>query len=241
MKVLRIGTAKLSMRTSLAEPATNNEATQYLLKNYKYLVSLAIKHGCAVDKANDLVHDMFISLMEDENNGEGFDADYGTEDRPMDVAKFVCGRLILYCKNVKYSSDVSEYKSSQEGNTYVYCASFEERDSDAENEMVGALQTAMRNAATYDNEEEFLEANSIREQIDFCIDVASLRKINLVSMFKNIDLLGENIANLDKRDRLFDRLRSIVKENDEFGADLLSILEFSRDHRETFDKIMMAY
>ena len=88
----------------IIEPTFNNEASTYIINNYSQVYEHVRKEGIREDKAQDLVEDVLLSILEAERNGEGFDPNYG--EGYMDVSQFVHGRIKLYCKNSRYRSDI---------------------------------------------------------------------------------------------------------------------------------------
>ena len=62
----------------IIEPDVNREASNYIINNYSNL--LGIIRGCEIgwEKANDLIHDVYISIVDAEDNGNGFDMEFGS-------------------------------------------------------------------------------------------------------------------------------------------------------------------
>ena len=91
---------------TIIEPSSsfNNEASSFIVENYNDVYKYILKEGIREDRAQDLLEDVLLSIIEAERNGEGFDANYG--EGYMDVSQFVLGRIKLYCKNSKYRSDI---------------------------------------------------------------------------------------------------------------------------------------
>lgn len=89
--------------TELKEVEVNHEASEYIVNNYNLIIKTVMAKGIDEERAQDLVSDMYINLYEAENNGEGYDADYG--DGGISVSQFVISRALQYAKNVKYSKE----------------------------------------------------------------------------------------------------------------------------------------
>lgn len=112
----------------IIEPAINREASSYLIGNYKNLLGIVRSCDIKEEKANDLLHDVYISIVDTEENGDGFDMEYGSrvnedgeiEADLMSVEQFVIGRIKLYAKNTKYRADIIEASNIavQEVSTY---------------------------------------------------------------------------------------------------------------------------
>ena len=96
---------------TLKEQNANHEASSYIIENYKYLKGYALSKGVCVDKVDDLLQDVFMSVYSAEKNGEGFDETYG--DGIMDVGNFVRGRINGYANNHRYRGDVVECRVSK--------------------------------------------------------------------------------------------------------------------------------
>jgi len=92
--------------TMLLEPNLNREASDYIMDNYQSLLMVIRAEGIKDEKAYDLLHDVYLSIYEAEDNGEGFDPNYG--DGVMDVSNFVKGRVRRYASNKKYRTDIME-------------------------------------------------------------------------------------------------------------------------------------
>ena len=102
----------------ILEPRINREATKYIENNREYLIKRIRDLGIK-ELDNDLLNDVYISLMEAENDGHGYDCEYFEEgkryDKPVtDVKEFVIGRIKGYAKNAKYRTDCIEYVKRNE-------------------------------------------------------------------------------------------------------------------------------
>ena len=105
--------ASFDLFATLVEPEINKEASTYIKDNYNDLITYIRAMEIKEEKSCDLLHDVFVSIVESENDGIGFDMDFGNTDESedlsvMDVAQFVKGRIKLYAKNSKYRTDVIE-------------------------------------------------------------------------------------------------------------------------------------
>ena len=105
---MRVGISNIGIgfEAKVIEPDINRDASNYIINNYNGLVKFIRKCDISVDKAADLLHDVYISIVEAEENGNGFDMEFGSkldEDGNVDynimnVEQFVLGRIRLYAK-----------------------------------------------------------------------------------------------------------------------------------------------
>lgn len=95
----------LGIGDKLFEPKSSKEASKYVEEHFKKLSASACKMGVSPDKADDLVIDVWISLVKAERNGEGYDMAYEGADGYISVEQFVYGRIKGYAMNKKYHSD----------------------------------------------------------------------------------------------------------------------------------------
>ena len=96
----------IKVSTRLVEPEVNRSATEWLMKNYDNMVK-RVKGKGIIDKAEDLINDVYLSLYQAESNGEGFNINYGN-GKPMAVETFVIGRIDRYAMAKEYKSSVVE-------------------------------------------------------------------------------------------------------------------------------------
>lgn len=89
--------------TELKDIVVNHEASEYIINNYNHIQRTVMTKGIDEERAKDLVNDMYLNLFEAENNGDGYDPNYG--DGSISVSQFVIGRALQYAKNVKYSKE----------------------------------------------------------------------------------------------------------------------------------------
>lgn len=278
----------LDLYAKVVEPDTNNEATKYIIDNYNELVILARKLNIKEEKAQDLVHDVYISIAEAEANGEGFDMEFGSKYDDdgkfncelMDVGQFVRGRIKRYAQNDKYRSDVveigkgtivetsitTEIVTDMHGQAIIdkngnpktckkvekvkknikvatSAASFEEAGDIVDNN--DKFQLAYAKAAVGDTTDDVTELLSLREQIDYCIDVCELHGINILNVFKNMDLLSSMLNDYPRRkksfDSVFSKLHELVSYHTEFGETLMNVLTYSSTNRSAFETIIASY
>lgn len=265
--------------TSLKDAEVSREASNYIINNYTDLINL-IKHYGIKEKSQDLLHDVYVSIVSDEDNGEGFDMCYGNNNSIMLVSQFVIGRIKLYSKNLKYKTNCVEAakttvkhtnienvpeldtngqiildkngkikyrkeKTNEKIELYITsnAASFNEGGDVMENN--DDFQRAFALASVKDTTADIAEVMSLREQIDFCVDVCNLHEFNLMNVFKNMDKLANMLGDTSKKKKtsesVFNKLTEIVNNNDEFASTLMDILKYSSRDRSSFERIIATY
>lgn len=273
-----LATNGIDIGAYIVEPVVNHEASDYIINNYNALINIIKSYNIKAEKAGDLLHDVYISIVDSENNGMGFNMEYGsTLDKPNDsiinVEQFVIGRINGYSKNMKYSTDVIEatkgYVNQQD---VVYdkvlnndgtvkevkrkvethkvqimmtsnAASYNDGvDVDSNNDN---FQKAYATAFTSDSTDDLDDLYSVREQIDYCIDVCNLHGVNILNIFKNIDELANMLGDYSKKkktsDGVFSKLSKIVEYNDELANSVMDILRFSSANKSIFEEIIATY
>lgn len=244
--------------TTLHESKANFEASTYIADNYSKIIGKIRSLGIKEEKANDLLHDLYINLYTSEKEGEGFDSEYG--DGNMTVEQFVFARINGYAKNEKYRTDVVDSKKttverlvtitdSDDFGTgkvkqrtvkvkdTVYFSSVASTTLNDELEDNDGFQTAYSLAAVSDCSDDIDGALSLREQINTCIDICDLNGIQLINILKNIDRLGEVLIG-KKSSGVFQKLSDLVKESDVLSENLLSVIEFRKSNREVFEQVV---
>lgn len=278
----------LGFSAFLKEPEVNREASNYIINNYPTLIGIIKKLEIKDEKAQDLLHDVFISIVQSENNGEGFDMEFGThvasdgtlEVNLMDVSQFVIGRIRLYAKNAKYRTDIVEGIIGSVTQTNVYydseldengqevltkegkvklkkrvekqkvavmmsssAASFTDGGDIEENN--DEFQKAFAIASVSDSAEDIAEIMSIKEQIDYCIDVCSLHDVNLLNIFRNIDALADMLGTYSKKKKsaesVFSKITELIEYHSELADNLMDVFKFSARNRAVFDEIIATY
>jgi hypothetical protein len=107
--IITADSGKIEQSTKLKEMRVNRDASEYFEKEYSTILENAkTKYHVKEDKAEDLVQDVYISILESEYHGNGFDCNYGEGRNMMLVEQFVYGRLKKFARNPKYSSDTIE-------------------------------------------------------------------------------------------------------------------------------------
>lgn len=272
----------LGLKVKLAEPKINREASNYIMENYKDVVKIIRSAGGVdTDKIEDLIQDVYISIIESEEDGNGFDMNYGTHGL-MNVEQFVLGRIKLYAKNAKYKKGVVEsYKGKtretrkvieevidekgrpvldSKGNVRTRtrkvveradklvtatAASFNEGGDVEDNN--DEFQKAYAMAATADSTDDTAEMLSMREQIEFCIDICDKYEVNILHVFRNIDLLANLVKPSTKKRKpegVFAKIAEIAEYNPDFYSAFNSILRcsaHSNSAKGLFESIIAQY
>lgn len=272
--LIGVQTTGIQTDATIIEPNINREASTYLLTDYKNILNNLIKsnskraHRIDINKAEDLLHDVYISLVEAEENGEGFDMEYGSrvnengevEPNLISVEQFVNGRIKLYAKNSKYSSSVVESKSDTVNERHVILSTEIDRDGNdviakngkkklvkkVRNKKVGITVSTV--AASFndggdvvDNNDDFQRAYAMSAVADTTDDIAEQ-----LSLRSQIDycidicsLHGVNILNILKNIDTIDRLLGDNGAKLKHGESVFSKLaELANYHTELGDTLM---
>lgn len=105
-----------NLSTKLIDLDTNSYASDYICNNYSHLLGIIRKLDIRPEKAADLLHDVFISVVEGERCGKCYDVNYGKADKGViSVEQYVIGRIKRYALNTKYRTDIVESGTS----TYI--------------------------------------------------------------------------------------------------------------------------
>lgn len=275
--------ATLGFSAYIIEPEINNDASDYIVNNYNTLIEIIKKLNIKDEKAHDLLHDVFVSIVEAENDGNGFDMEYWnkTNDEQqvslMCVQQFVIGRIKQYAKNAKYRTDIIEAGSTsvkkkvvyydvaigQDGHEVVNSRGNVKAKKRVEYEKVKVMVTT--NAATFndggevtennddfqkafavasvaDSTDDIAEMYSLRDQINYCIDICDLHNINIMNMFKNMDMLAGMLGETSKKKKsaesVFKGIYDLINRYTDFGNALMDVLSYSVKNRAAFDIVI---
>lgn len=215
-------------RAQFLEPTINKEASSYIENNYNEILIQAKKMGVHEDKVGDLVNDVYFSIVQAENEGNGYDFNKGENGTGILVEQFVYGRISRYAKNIKYRTDIVE-KVGKAG--FVISSSSSSED---EIDQLSSFQKAFALASKYDDLDFVDEELSIREIISYCLSFDSQVNMSMSALFRNIDILG----NMEINKSLFDPLKAVISENREFAEAFRNAIEFSMKDKLSFERIL---
>lgn len=268
----------------LKEKPVDRSISDYIIENYDNLVKYIRRTlGITYDKANDLLHDVYVNAVQSENNGvEIYDEIDIASGKVFEIttSQLVYRRLKLYSKAPKYHNEtcetgrtkiltretglVSDISVDEEGNVeyrnkrgrlvmkpmdiqVVPTYSRPDGDADSENEM-DKFQACYTYAASFDDLDSIVEYASLRDEIDFCVDVCSLHGYDIMRILKKIDSLSKMISDKVDKNELksfsrtaFSTLRNIIDNNDELEESLMDILLFASKNRDAYDMLISTY
>lgn len=220
----------LEVRAKFLEPVINREASEFIKDNYNEIARNVLKFKVPEDKALDLLNDVYISIVNAENQGNGYDYNKSTEGGIITVEEFIYGRIKGYAKNDRYRTDIAEKKKSSKDYMEVISSSSSSSDFDT----LDSFQKAYAMASVYDDIEAIEDELSILERIDFCRQFDDIVGFNMLEVFKNIEALSDS----NIHESLFRQLRSALKQHDEFAEDFTSLVEFSMKSPSKFKEII---
>lgn len=224
-----------SMQVSFLEPVVNREASQYITDNYDEILRQIPKLGVCEEKAVDLLNDVFVSIIEAENEGNGYDINRANDGDCILVSQFVYGRLKRYAMNTRYRTDVVEKKLNKDKTVKVEVMSSSYSGNDYD--TLDSFQKAYATAGSFDDIEAVEDTLSITERIDFCIDFDYVVGMSMLALFKNIESLGQE----DICKSVFEPLKDALKIHDEFAEAFKNVVEYAMTHKARFESILARY
>ena len=239
--ILTTGTVNIVPKCGLQEIDLDRRASNYIVNNLETLKKIVSRMPVSLDKVEDLVQDLFISIRESEDNGEGFDENYGVREEDMTVQAFVIGRAKQYAKNPKYSSQVIQKKVNKTTGVEefrVVASSFDEKAFDENDEFQIAYQTA----SVSDVLSRVDEMESIREQINYCIDICNCNGINILNILKRLDEVKEIVVSSKRGIKeVMSGLHGVLAYNDELCSNLLEVITFALKNETAWRGIIAEY
>ena len=230
-------------KATFLEPKVNREASKYITENYYDIASQIPKMGIHEDKVYDLLNDVYISIVQGEDEGNGYDMNKSNDGDCILVSQFVYGRIKGYTKNSRYRTDVTEtftrknrketVEEKKKNKLSIVASSSLGQDFDA----MDNFQKAYATAGSFDDIEAVDEEMSVRENMDYCVGFDSLVGLSMAALFKNIDIM----ASCDIHKSLFDSLKYTIKIHDMFAEAFKSIVEYSMKNRTSYDRIVMEF
>lgn len=228
----------LGLSYGIFDKNTNNLATQFVVNNIQKLYAFARTLQIDKSKAEDLVHDVFKSLVIAERNGDCYQFS-GAKATMITVEEFVKGRIKGYSKNRAYY--VSEVSNVGNGNTVITCAATPEETGDSDSANNNSFRNTLKNASYEFNDYDTIEGSeSLREQLLFIESMDELHRFGIIKMLKNIDVFDSFLSGVKshKYESIFNTIRQAVVTHNELGEALQSVLEFAKDDRVRFESVL---
>lgn len=203
----------------------NRVASEYMEEHYDEIVHRVIMMG-KVDPAvvHDLVHDVYLSIVRDENNGYGFQCTVdGITRKP---SEFIFGRIQGYARNKKYSSE----------NKYHHEVSACSTATDEEYSSMTKEQQAYATACTYDEINSVDDRMSVCEEINYLLTFQSQVQIDIKFMLKNIG----NVANMNFDKRFLADMKKLFRTCEEFAEAFKSVLNVYVNDTDTYEQAVAA-
>ena len=108
-----------------------------------------------------------------------------------------------------------------------------------------SFQTAYAMATSADGIEEIDDFHSLKEQIDYCIDVCTLNNVNILNIFQNVDELASMLGDYSRKkknaDNVFEKLTKLVEYHTELAYALTNVLTYSARNRANFESVLATY
>ena len=202
-------------------------ASEYMEANYNFIVNSVRKKG-VYERAEDLVHDVYLSFLEKEREGEYFNPDLAPN-----IEAYVWGRIKKYTKNKKYwgdsvavqeipcnplEPDTQEEIGAEESMQYKYFCSLKVFESLEMVEIEATILQDIRHLLSY--EEEFANAGF------------SIRKI-----LKKIKKIKDGISEIDPS--FFAPLRKVLKKKEELGEVFRQLIFYATDYPERYKEVLV--
>lgn len=229
----------ISMKqTKMFQPEINREASEYMADHLIEIINQIPRMGTNIspDKCSDIFQDVYISIVEGENNGKGYDP-----SRDKSVAEFVYGRVKGYAKNAKYFSDFVDVHSSSsaENRAYVVAATYM-GESEKDDRDMSSFQMAYQNAADVDEIDMVDTCVSVEDAIYDCKEQLEHLGINMAGLFKNIETLIEGLGKFNGNDGhpIFSELRRLSYNNPKIMDDFRIILDYRRINEDKLYELL---
>ncbi len=224
----------------MKELDTNHLATDFIAENYDNMILAAKKMGVNPDMAHDIVHDVYMSIQKNEENGEGYNPNKGNIGEYISVEEFVYGRLKGYSLNKKYRSISDElikarpenYDEVLKGNKNII-VEIPSCSSAIEFEDMTFYQKAYESAANYDDLDSIDLELSVTEELEYCLTFESNIKMNLRFFLKNL----HNIATMNIDTSVFKELKNMGS-NTEFVDSLRSLVDYAKASPDKYEALV---
>lgn len=223
------------MMAAFVEPAFNNEASKYMAEHLEEIRRQVLRMGVHIDVVDDLISDVWISICEAEQRGEGYNISHANEGDIITVQEFIFGRIRGYKMNARYRNDGTERHISKDKSKCIEIASASCADaSDLDN--LDGIQKAYAMAASYDEIEDIDASISLRSNIEFCIGYNDQIGFNIMNLFKNMDI----VAGVEFNTGLFDMLKSTMNRHSDFRDAFKEVMLIAVRHRPIFESVVSA-
>lgn len=206
------------VRNHMQEPE-NFEASEFIADHYQNLVDYAIKVLGSDQFAVDLVNDVYISVRNSENNGEGHNPDGSRYVEDYSVSQWVKSRICRYAMNQKYHGvNKNEVTVGME------------MPSDSE-DGVSAVQRAYFCAPSADEIEDIELAVSVQEEVEYLFGFEGANGVSIKWVLSHVaELMEHKVDN-----SVFDSIRNL-------GSDVLEaiqdVLTFAMRNPDQYDSLL---
>lgn len=198
----------------------NFVASQAIADHYSELIEYAERKLGRADTAGDLVHDVWESIVQSENDGEGYRPDGSRFIENYGVMDWVKARIRLYAKNAKYKG-VSKHEVTVG------------MDTEEEDGTVDAVKRAYFNAGVLDDTESIELAASVAEELEYLVSLDGVNGVQFSYIVTHI----KELAGMDVDKSVFDAIRAV-------GGDALECLKdvlcFSQSNPHGFQQVLAA-
>lgn len=212
----------------------NDLASKYIADNYKELVMSTRNFGIGENFRDDLINDLFISIVSKEEAGEGYDEGLG-----ISVREFIFGCIKGYAKNLRYknSSDI-RYKKSKDSEEREKIGAFASSFTGSEESLSG-FQMALVNAVDensgleYEDSERYID---LVNDVSMCLEFEDRVNMDLKVFFKNIEMFVEMVQGRNRT--IFNKLFDTLKLHGDFESSFLRVVEMYGKNKEAYMKVM---
>jgi hypothetical protein len=195
----------------------NVAASKFIEDNYSKLVSDVTKFGVKENVADELVSDVYFSILKNESVGLGYNPNKGNHTSVITVSEFVYARLKGYSKNEKYhNGDIVTVTIDWYGESK-------------------SLDEVRIETAVADNDElEFIEDNmAVRDYISHILSFESIDGISMNKLLKN---LLELVEIADRT--VLDGIRHFASLNKDFEESLREVIKFAANYPNEYKSII---
>lgn len=226
----------INVKAQFLEPEVNREASNYVKENYNAILRQLPKLGVSEEVAVDLLNDVYISLLEAEDEGKGYDINKSNQGDCILVEQFVYGRLKRYSLNSRYRTDVVERRVNKDNQVKVEVRASTSGATD-DYDSLDTFQRAYATAGAFDDIETLEDELSLAERIDYCIEFDHVVGMSMLALFRNIDVLSSD--SICKS--LFNPLKEALQIHDEFAEAFKGVLEYSITNRNSFETVLATF